>query len=68
MMKDLGFENIGFLSIALIYLSFGISSLFAIPINKAIGTKMSLFFSALSYVIYIGSTLLPVYKFERLEQ
>ena len=66
MLKDLGFENIGFLSIALIYLAFGFASLVAVPINRAIGAKLTLFLSALTYVIYIASTLLPVLKFERM--
>ena len=66
MMKDLGFSNIGFLSIALIYLSFAITSLFAAPINRALGTRWTLFLSALTYTIYIASFLLPVVKVQRM--
>ena len=65
-MKDLGYSNIGFLSIALIYLTFAATSLMAAPINKYLGTRWTLFLSALTYVIYIASYLFAVVKVQRI--
>ena len=66
--KDLGFENLGFLSIALIYGVFAITSLFSAPINRYFGTKWTLVFSSFTYVLYIMSFLLPCYRFEKEER
>ena len=65
-LKDMGYDNIGFLSVAIIYLVFAVSIVIAVPIKKVVGTKMSLFLGAMMYVVYIGSTLLPVLKYERI--
>ncbi len=63
-MKDLGFDNLGFINIAIIYMAFTIASLFASRINKALGTKMTLFLSALTYTIWTFCFMLPAYRFE----
>ena len=67
-MKDLGFSNLGFISITLIYLTFSVASAFAIPINKKLGTKWTLILSALAYASYIAAYLFPVYKSEKMER
>lgn len=61
-MKDLGFEGLGFINLALIYLSFGCTSLLASKINSVLGTKLTLCFSGFTYAIWIASFLLPAYK------
>ena len=64
-MSDLGFSNLGFLNVSFMYGGFALSSMtIAIPINKKLGTKLTLFVSGLSYAIWISGFLLPAYKYE----
>ena len=65
-MKDLGFSGLGFINLAIIYLSFGLNSLMASKINERFGTKLTLCFSGLTYALWIASFLLPAYKYEAL--
>jgi len=58
-MSDDGFDTLGFYSSALIYLMFGISSLFATAVINKIGVKASLVIGSLSYVLNIMSYILP---------
>jgi hypothetical protein len=67
-MKDLGFQGLGFINLAVVYLSFGVGSLFASRINKALGTKLTLCFSGLAHALWIASFLMPAYKFEAVGQ
>ena len=63
-MRDLGFENLGFLNIAIVYLFFSLSSMFAIPVNRFLGARLTLCLSGLTYALWIAGFLLPAYKFE----
>ena len=63
-MKDLGFSNLGFINIALLYLFFAIMSMFAIPLNRYLGSRLTLCLSGFTYAIWIAGFLLPAYKFE----
>ena len=66
-MKDLGFEGLGFINLAIIYLSFGCNSLLASRINDKFGTRLTLCFSGLTYALWVASFLLPAYKYEALQ-
>ena len=63
-MKDLGFENLGFVNLAVLYLSFSFSALFAPGINRFLGTKKTLLFGGLTFCFWILCFLLPAYKQE----
>ena len=63
-MKDLGFQNLGFINVAIIYLSFSFASMLAVKIQKALGTRLTLTVSALAYTFWIACFLFPAYKFE----
>ena len=66
-LQDLGYQNLGFLNLAIVYLSFSITSVFAASINRRFGTKRTLFFSGLTYAVWIGGFLMPAYQSESLE-
>ena len=63
-MEDLGFSNLGFINVSIMYLGLTISSMLAIPINRKIGSKLTLFISGITFAIYIAGFLLPAYQFE----
>lgn len=63
-MKDLGFGNLGFINLTIVYLTFSINSVFAIKINKKLGTKRTLVASAMTYAMWIGCFILPAYRYE----
>jgi len=63
-MKDLGFGNLGFINVAIIYITFSLFALFAIRINKFFGTRVTIFMSALTYTFWTACFLLPAYRFE----
>jgi len=63
-MKDLGFENLGFINISICYLSFSINSIFAVKVNKIFGTKCSLIVAACAYAFWMFSYLIPAYRVE----
>ena len=63
-MKDLGFGSLGFVNIAVVYLSFALTSLLASSINRKLGTRLTLLLSALTYAIWIAGFLLPAKRFE----
>ena len=67
-MKDLGFENLGFINIALVYLFFAIVSMFAIRLNRYLGSRLTLCLSGFTYAIWIAGFLLPAYKFEYIKE
>eukprot|EP00347_Sterkiella_histriomuscorum_P006770 403351494 len=60
-MINLGFQGLGFYSIAVLYLVFGICSLFSTGIVKKIGTKTSLVVGSLCYSFWIFSFLSPAF-------
>ena len=62
-LKDLGFESLGLLSISIIYLAFSLNAMIATKIIKKLGTRLTLCFSGLSYSFWIGSFLVPAYKY-----
>ena len=41
-MKDLGFDNLGFINVAVCYFSFSINALFAVKVVKVLGTRRTL--------------------------
>jgi MFS family permease len=58
-MKDLGFGNLGLINIAIVYLSFALTSVLASFINKKLGTRWTLVLSALTYATWIAGFILP---------
>lgn len=63
-LKDLGYNNLGFINLSTINIVFAISSLFAAPIIKKFGALKVLFFSSLSYPIWIFTFLAPAWKYD----
>ena len=60
-MKDDGFDNIGFYSMSLLYLAFAFGSFFSSAIVNKIGERLSLFIGGLCYFFRIVCFLLPAY-------
>ena len=61
-LQDYGFESIGFVSVAILYLFFAISSFFSSNIVQYINNaKISMALGALCYSFWILSFLLPAY-------
>jgi len=67
-MKDLGFENLGFINIAIVYLFFSLMSMFAIPVNRFLGSRLTLCLSGLTYALWILGFMLPAYKYEKIKE
>ena len=65
-MIDLGFNNLGFLNLSLIYGAFTLSASFVDLIIKKIGVKATLCLAATSYAIWELSFFLPSYRHEEL--
>ena len=63
-MQELGYGNIGFINLAVIYLTFGILALLAVPINRKFGHRLTLFFSSSFYAIWAFVFMLPAYKYQ----
>lgn len=64
-MNELGFAKLGIINLTVLYLSFMIASPLAVPINKKLGTKLTLFLASLTYVIWVAAFILPAYKYEK---
>jgi hypothetical protein len=64
-MKDLGYDNLGLLNIAIIYFTFAWAAMIAVPINKALGTRMTFVFSSMCYLFWIAGFMLPAFKHEK---
>jgi hypothetical protein len=62
-LKDDGQENLGFYSLASIYLFFSISSVFATGIINRLGIRVSLMCSSFCYFLWIFSFMIPAYRF-----
>ena len=63
-MNDLGYGNLGLINIAIVYLSFALTSILASSINKKLGTKWTLVASALTYAFWVSAFLLPARKYD----
>ena len=63
-MKELGYGNIGFINLAIIYCSFCIFSLSAVVINRKLGHRLTLFLSSSLYSIWAFVFMLPAYKYQ----
>jgi hypothetical protein len=50
--EDYNYKNLGQVSLLVIYLSFGICTIFSSYVVKRVGYKRSMFFSSLGYVIF----------------
>ena len=57
--NDLG--DMGFYSLATVYASFGMCSLFSSKIVQSLGMRLSMFFGSACYVIYLSSYILACY-------
>jgi hypothetical protein len=58
-LKDDHFGNLGFYSLGLHYMCFGICSFMSAPIVKKLGEKYSLMIGCSTYVLYIGAFIPP---------
>ncbi|CDW72384.1 major facilitator superfamily protein [Stylonychia lemnae] len=66
-MKEDGFDNMGFYSMSLLYLAFAFGSFFSTAIVNKIGVKFSLFIGGLCYFFRIFCFLFPAYYNENKE-
>jgi MFS family permease len=64
-MAELGFSNLGFINLSIVYCGFAFASMLAGPINRRLGTRMTCIVSGMTYALWIGAFLLPAYKFEK---
>ena len=58
-MSDLGFENLGFLNLAIIYFVFSIASMFGGKVQDRLGNKYTLFLCSLTYAMWIAGFIIP---------
>ena len=58
-LKNLGFDNLGFISLALLYLTFAICSFLSSKVVNSWGERISMFVGSACYTLYIASFLLP---------
>ena len=63
-MKDDGFDNLGFYSMAVLYFVFAFSSFFSTAIVNKIGTKTALVGGALCYFCWVFCFLCPAFYSE----
>jgi MFS family permease len=54
-LRDDGFGNLGFYSLALYYCFFGVTGLFAAPIVTKLGERYALVFGTAGYICYTAS-------------
>ena len=66
-MIDLGFSNLGFLNLALIYGAFSLSASVVQPIMEKLGVKLTLCLAATTYAVWELSFYLPSYRHEELQ-
>ena len=59
---DLGFSNLGSLSVAVVYLTFALSSAGATKIVKWLGVRKTLCLCGLGYPFWAASFLVPAFK------
>lgn len=63
-LSDNDFGNLGFYSLAVLYMVFGCSCFVSLPIVKKLGTKCCLVLGALCYTFYVSTFILPAFKYE----
>jgi hypothetical protein len=63
-MSDLGYANLGLLELSVTYFTFAWAAIFAVPINKALGTRLTFVFGCCCYLFWILGFLIPAYKHE----
>jgi MFS family permease len=63
-LKDNDFGELGFYSLAVLYMSFGVSSFFAAPIVKRCGERTSLVVASLAYILFTAVFILPALRSE----
>ena len=63
-MQELGYGNLGFINLAIIYLCFGLSAMIAIPINRKLGHRLTLSLSSSIYALWAFVFMLPAYKYQ----
>src|SRR5688572_11259 len=63
-MHDCGFENLGFYSMAVLYLVFAICSFFSTAIVNKLGRKPALFLGSLQYFFWVVCFLAPSFYSE----
>jgi hypothetical protein len=63
-MKDLGFDNLGFINLTIVYATFSLTSIFAVKLAIVLGPIKTMFFSAFTYALWTGCFLLPAYRSE----
>lgn len=63
-MRELGFDSLGNINVAVIYLTFSLTSTLAVPIIKTLGARWTLTISSFMYVIWVAAFILPAYKYE----
>lgn len=61
-MKDLGFQNLGSICVAIVYFAYTIGSAFGSKIVNRIGIKKTLCLFSIPYSLWVASFLLPAYQ------
>ena len=61
-LNQLGFGNLGFVSLAVLYFTFAFCSFFATSIVNHLGERAAMFIGAICYTAYIATFLLPSAK------
>ena len=64
-MEELGYSNIGFINLSIIYLVYGLTALISPNITRKIGQKNSLIIASVCYTLWTASFILPAYKYEK---
>lgn len=67
-MRNFGFENIGFYSVACVYGSYSITSLFCSPLVKKLGAKYSLCLASTCFTIWIATFILPALQYDKIQE
>jgi hypothetical protein len=67
-MRNFGFENIGFYSVACVYGSYSITSLFCSPLVKKLGAKYSLCLASACFTIWIATFILPALQYDKIQE
>ena len=63
-MQDLGFHNLGFINVAVVYLSGSFNSLFTIKLVTTIGARRAMQFGGSMVVLWMAAFLLPAFRSE----
>jgi Ion channel regulatory protein UNC-93 len=61
---DNNFGKLGFYSLAVVYFTFGLFSIFSLPLVNYLGAKISLVLGSACYVFYVGSFIFPALRTE----